>query len=121
MCELTRPWVVPVTTFLLADEDEGSTIHRDFSSMWDAKQPWMVVAMRRRLQSRTIGLLEISPSGTVRFLHCTVPEWVTRKENCQHQTGCSGKLFDRSLEFCKARTTDFSQLQGQTQYRPGIP
>lgn len=59
-------------TLLLADEDERSSLHRDFSTMNESKRSSMLAMMRRRLYSRTMGLLEISETGTVKFLHTTM-------------------------------------------------
>lgn len=93
-------------TLLLADEDEGSLFHRQFSQMWETKRAWMLATMRRRLHSRTMGLLEISPSGTVGFLHRTVLEWVTQHENLANVLRDAPEGFNPSLELCKARTTE---------------
>jgi hypothetical protein len=93
-------------TFLLADEDETSPVHRDYAQFCDAKQSWVLATMGRRLHSRSMGLLEISPSGTVEFLHRTVLEWVTREENLAAIKRDAPAGFNPSLELCKARTTE---------------
>ncbi|KAK4098524.1 hypothetical protein N658DRAFT_544006 [Parathielavia hyrcaniae] len=93
-------------TFLLADEDEKSSFHCKFSTWAETRTSWMVDMMKRRLKSRTMGLLEISPNGTVGFLHLTVLEWLTRADNLANIRRDAPKGFTSSLELCKARTTE---------------
>ncbi|KAK4098411.1 hypothetical protein N658DRAFT_432079 [Parathielavia hyrcaniae] len=94
-------------TFLLADEDEESRLHLDFSKTSVTGKSWMVATMRRRLSSRTMGLLEISPAnGTVGFLHRTVLEWASQTDNLANIKRDAPEDFNPNLELCKARTTE---------------
>jgi hypothetical protein len=111
-------------TFLLADEDETSPFHRDYAKMCQDGQSGILATMRRRLHSRTMGLLEISPSGTVEFLHRTVLEWVTRAENLDNIKRVAPAGFNPSLVLCKARTTEllnFDVNPGIGVRQPGNP
>jgi hypothetical protein len=68
-------------TFFLAEEDDASLVNRDFCNTSENKRSWMISTMRRRLNSRTMGLVETLKNGSVTFLHRTVLEWVTRPES----------------------------------------
>jgi hypothetical protein len=97
-------------TFFLAEEDEASLIHRDFLRTSESKQSWMVSTMRRRLHSRTMGLVETLDSGSVTFLHRTVLEWFTRPENLTAIKRDASTGFNPNLELFKARTTEISAV-----------
>jgi hypothetical protein len=105
-----RPYgiVLSAVTFFLADEDESSPHHQEFCHSNKAKLSWMDSTMRRRLHSRTMGLVETSGSGAVTFLHRTVLEWVTRPENLTAIKRDASTGFNPNLELFKARTTEFS-------------
>ncbi|SPQ25662.1 da302975-2847-4bb6-be34-3e73d817684f [Thermothielavioides terrestris] len=102
---------LPAVTMLLADEDEEGPIHQGLSPMDEAKEASMIAVMRRRLYSRTMGLLEIGPRGEVQFFHRTVLEWVTRNENLAALTSDASADFDPHLELLKALTTEFTSLK----------
>ena len=67
--------------------------------------------MQRRLRGRTMGLLEISPTETVWFLHRTVLEWATRGPNLAAITRDALEGFNPNLELLKARATELSNSQ----------
>lgn len=78
----------------------------------------MIATMRRRLYSRTMGLLEIAFSGNVRFLHRTVRDWVMRDDNLAAIRSDVDADFDPCLELIKARSTEFKCLELQWYYVP---
>ncbi len=97
-------------TFLLADEDEGSRIHRDVLATVETRRSGVEV-MQRRLRGRTMGLLEISPTETVGFLHRTVLEWAIRDRNLAAIKRDAPEGFNPSLELLKARATELINSQ----------
>jgi energy-coupling factor transporter ATP-binding protein EcfA2 len=97
--------LISAEMFLLADENEGSSLHREFAEVTEAKRTWMAATMRRRLHSRTMGLLEIAPSGTVGFLHRTVLEWATRGQTLAQFKRDVPTDFNPNLELFKACAT----------------
>ncbi|KAK3303689.1 uncharacterized protein B0T15DRAFT_576983 [Chaetomium strumarium] len=95
-------------TLLLADEDEGSSYHHDFPRLIQSGEAQMVATMRRRLASRTMGLLEISPSGAVQFLHRAVLDWARQESQDDHLTNFKRDVsadFNPHIELLKAQTT----------------
>jgi hypothetical protein len=95
-------------TFFLAEEDDASLVNRDFCNTSENKRSWMISTMRRRLNSRTMGLVETLKNGSVTFLHRTVLEWVTRPESLTAIKRDASTAFNPNLELFKARTTETS-------------
>ncbi|KAK4151584.1 hypothetical protein C8A00DRAFT_35782 [Chaetomidium leptoderma] len=120
---LLRPCSITpsAVTFFLADEDEESPFHRELPKEFEAKRSWMVATMRRRLHSRTMGLLEINPRGSVGFLHRTVLEWVTRSQSLADIKRDAPNGFDPNMALFKARTTELINLEPKPTTTDGIP
>ena len=97
-------------TFLLADEDEDSRIHRDVLNTVETRRSGVQV-LQRRLRGRTMGLLEISPTETVGFLHRSVLEWATRGPNLAAIKRDAPEGFNPNLELLKARATELINSQ----------
>ncbi len=104
-------------TFLLADEDEDSSIHRTVLATRESRQSGVDV-IRRRLRSRTLGLLEISPNDTVGFLHRSVLEWATRDSHFAAIKRDAPAGFNPNLELLKARTTELITIFPEEASRP---
>ncbi|KAK4196079.1 hypothetical protein QBC40DRAFT_300613 [Triangularia verruculosa] len=65
----------------LVDEKDSDPIHQDLKGITEIQRCGMIDIMRRRLNSRTMGLLEISGKGVVDYLHRTVQDWITQPDN----------------------------------------
>jgi hypothetical protein len=108
-------------TLLLADEDEESVYHRDFPQMCKTGRSQMIAVMRRRVYSRTMGLLSVSPSGIVECLHRTVFEWITRGNILASITRDAPAGFDPNLELLKATATELTGIELGTDVLPQTP
>ncbi|KAK0665113.1 hypothetical protein QBC41DRAFT_258817 [Cercophora samala] len=85
--------------------DEGSTIDTGHNIFKTHKSPLHVQQiMKRRLASRTRGLLEITPSGGVEYLHRTARDWML-KQKWPDILSTSGPNFDVHLSMFDALTT----------------
>ncbi|KAK4237953.1 hypothetical protein C8A03DRAFT_44239 [Achaetomium macrosporum] len=94
-------------TLLLADEDEGSSYHQDF----------------RRLTTsgnRTMGLLEVSPSGRLGFLHRTVLDWAKRDDILTSLKHNASVDFHPDMELLKARITELTSAQAANEPDPRL-
>ena len=100
--------VITAGTLLLAVEEQDSSFHRERKDTTDFLLSSELI-MRRRLHSRTMGMLEMDPTGTVvLFLHRTVADWARRKANLEaliHDASTINKPFNANLELVKALAT----------------
>jgi hypothetical protein len=60
--------------------------------------------VRRRLSSRTLGLLEVTSSGNVTYLHRTIQEWISRPEVWDNINRNTPSDFHPNLELFKEET-----------------
>ncbi|KAK3988997.1 hypothetical protein QBC44DRAFT_396840, partial [Cladorrhinum sp. PSN332] len=93
--------------FILADQEDDITLSRDLSNIYDPINSLLIGTLRRRLNSRTMGLLEVvcSAGGDhyyVAYLHRTVHEWVSKPENWAMICEEAQPNFDAHLELLKA-------------------
>ncbi|KPM46171.1 hypothetical protein AK830_g276 [Neonectria ditissima] len=93
-----------VVTFWLADEDNA--LSEDINVLKDQRRLHIFQIMRRRLNSRTRGLLEISVDGTVDYLHRTVRDWIVPLWNVILSKSPPG--FDPHLAMLKALAVEVS-------------
>ncbi len=106
-CHRTPSSTVPTaSTFLLAEEDEDSSFHRELKATRGVV-PSASTIMRRRLHSRTMGMIESEPG--IQFLHRTVAEWASRSKNLEdliRDASSAGMSYNVSMEIVKARAAE---------------
>ncbi|KAH8165644.1 hypothetical protein CIB48_g2592 [Xylaria polymorpha] len=93
-------------TMWLADHPDPLQI--DIKTIDDQKMTLITHTMRRRLNSRTRGLLEISPARQVEFLHRSVRDWI--EPIWSDIIAESKPAFDPNLCILKAETVKLSQI-----------
>ncbi|KAH8660654.1 hypothetical protein BGZ60DRAFT_530669 [Tricladium varicosporioides] len=84
--------------------DEEDNLALDFNTMERLSQSSAEKIVRRRLNSRTLGLLETSPGGLVTYLHRTVQEWVKSGNTLETIYTARPMNFDPRLELLTAET-----------------
>ncbi|KAK3897567.1 hypothetical protein C8A05DRAFT_38875, partial [Staphylotrichum tortipilum] len=96
-------------TFLLTSEVEDSQvysrIYRELKNQ-AAVTPASLSFMRRLMQSRTMGMIEIVGRRGMCFLHRTVADWATRRENMEafmRDASAANAPFNPNLEIVKAK------------------
>lgn len=94
---LLRLWIV----------NEVSALGRDTSLMPLEVKESLKMTMKRRLNSRTKGLLESSLDERVDFIHRTVCEWIYREDIWEKLGTFAGVTFDPNLELCRAVVVEF--------------
>jgi hypothetical protein len=96
-----------VITFWLADEDKS--FDENIIVVKEQFAEYILQRIKRRLNSRTHGLLEVSTDGAVDYLHRSVKEWVAKE-----WVGICSKAapdFDPHLALLKALVFESSDLQ----------
>lgn len=89
----------------LADEsDESKHLDFDINSPTADRRAGITDIMHRRLDSRTLGILEISPDGTVDFLHRTARDWTFQPSVWHGICSTIPEDFDPYLLLLKAET-----------------
>ena len=85
----------------LADEDQNA-LEEDIDNLLETRKKYVSEVIRRRLDSRTRGLLEIADDGYINYLHRTVRDWIEPMwpEICSH----TPSHFDPQLAILKALT-----------------
>ena len=100
--------IIPIGLFTMWLADEEGWLEKDVHAMSASARSSVTESMRRRLNSRTRGLLEASPSGgRVDFLHRTVRDWVLKPEIWAGILAQTGDDFDPDVALCKAYTIEF--------------
>lgn len=92
---------VDAITLWLADEEDPFEI--DIQSITPAYRAHIVQSMKRRLNSRTRGLLEVSYEGNVSYLHRSVKEWIQPRWGDIQLSSESWLTFDPNLALLKAK------------------
>ncbi|KAK8039093.1 hypothetical protein PG993_007504 [Apiospora rasikravindrae] len=96
---------ITTVTFWLADDIDSLSIHLDDISPLQLTH--IIQRLRRRLDSRTRGLLEISPAGHLDYMHRTVCDWAGR--NWDKICAGSSEEFDPNLMLLKASVIEFGE------------
>lgn len=103
-------------TFWLA----GSTI--DYAqapeplSISDAARSGILETVIRRLDNKTRGILEVSPTGIVNFLHRTAREWMEKPENWENICSSLPQDFDPNLRIFYATTLRLDETTSNLNY-----
>ncbi|KAF5609295.1 heterokaryon incompatibility protein het-E-1 [Fusarium subglutinans] len=92
---------VDAITLWLADEEDPFEI--DIESITPAYRAHVIQSMKRRLNSRTRGLLEVSYEGNVCYLHRSVKEWIQPRWGEMQLSSESWLTFDPNLALLKAK------------------
>ena len=113
----TASWSHNYLTLWLADEKQS--LDFDIGSLSGDARSGVVDIMKRRLDSRTRGILEISDDGTVNFLHRTARDWTLQSSVWEMIRSTLPDGFDPYLLLLKAETIRLpelsSSLSGLTQ------
>ncbi len=83
---------------------ETKPLDVDFRSFVPEKREAIRDNMRRRLASRTLGLLETSKAGSVNFFHRTARDWVAQPKVLERISSSIQKPFDPYLILLEAET-----------------
>ena len=94
----------PVDCLTLWLADENQSLDFGINSLAAAKRTGVSDIMRRRLDSRTRGILELSTDGTVNFLHKTARDWTLQPSVWQRICSMMPEDFDPYLLLLKAET-----------------
>ncbi|KAI1169959.1 hypothetical protein F4777DRAFT_584378 [Nemania sp. FL0916] len=106
-----------VLTMWLADHSDPLQLDCDIYS--PGQQSLIGQTMKRRLNSRTRGLLEVSADGYVEFLHRSVRDWID--PIWPDILAKSGPDFDPNLCILKAFTAKSSYREFWIQFHPEFP
>ncbi|KAI0188944.1 hypothetical protein EV127DRAFT_512657 [Xylaria flabelliformis] len=101
-----RAYIGSIDVNILWLADQTDTLQIDNHTVHE-QQDLITQTMRRRLNSRTRGLLEISQSGHVDFLHRSVRDWI--EYIWSDIIAKSGPTFDPNLCVLKAKTVNIPQ------------
>lgn len=91
-------------TFWLADSTVDYAQAPEPQSMSDAARSGILETVRRRLDSKTRGILEVSTAGIIDFLHKTASEWMEKPEVWENICSSLPKDFDPNLGLFYATT-----------------
>lgn len=94
------PWGLSALTLWLSDKDHD--INMTKADVDDINQEAVVLALKRRLSSRTKGLLEIHPDNRVNYMHRSVFDWIA--EHSGALRFASSPEFDPHLALLKGET-----------------
>jgi hypothetical protein len=95
-----------VVTLSLADDDNA--LDQNINEMTKERRKHIDQIMRRRLNSRTRGLLEVSPAGQVDYLHRSVRDWTIEK---WPEIRSAAPDFDANLALLKALAVEASRAE----------
>jgi energy-coupling factor transporter ATP-binding protein EcfA2 len=101
--QLFQSAIGPLDCITLWLADEKKPLETDINSISSDSRKVVQELMRRRLDSRTRGILEISPSGLVNFLHRTAADW-TRQPNVREGIKSAAPNFDPCIALLQAET-----------------
>lgn len=93
-------------TLWLADDDKA--LQRDINRMTDDQQSYAKRTMKRRLNSRTRGLLEVTRDGQVDYLHRSVRDWTSEM---WREIQSAAPDFDPHLPILKALTVKITHTE----------
>ncbi|KAI0156101.1 hypothetical protein BJ166DRAFT_500102 [Pestalotiopsis sp. NC0098] len=93
-------------TLWLADDDKA--LQRDINRMTDDQQSYAKRTMKRRLNSRTRGLLEVTRDGQVDYLHRSVRDWTSEM---WREIQSAAPDFDPHLPILKALTVKIAHTE----------
>ncbi|KAI5920262.1 hypothetical protein F4810DRAFT_684030 [Camillea tinctor] len=91
----------PLTTEILWLADSEDALSTDLAHITPQQKKHMDLLMRRKIGSRTKGLLEVSREGIIDYLHLTTHEWVV--ENLPDITARGPEGFDVYVALFKAQ------------------
>lgn len=91
-------------TFWLAGSTVDYAQAPEPQSISDAARIGILEAVIRRLDSKTRGILEVSPTGIINFLHRTAREWMEKPETWATICSSLPKDFDPNLRLFYATT-----------------
>ena len=85
------------------EENKGFAVKLPFRPLSDRERSRRVETIRRRLNSRCKGLLEVDPTERVNFLHRTVRDFLVRPDIIEKMDNATkGTTFDVHLQLCSA-------------------
>ncbi|KAK6220589.1 hypothetical protein LQW54_002034 [Pestalotiopsis sp. IQ-011] len=93
-------------TLWLADDDKA--LQQDINLMTDDQRTYAKRTMKRRLDSRTRGRLEVTRDGQVDYLHRSVRDWTGEM---WREIQSAAPDFDPYLPLLKALTVEMSQME----------
>ncbi|PMD50078.1 uncharacterized protein K444DRAFT_622302 [Hyaloscypha bicolor E] len=96
--------VGPLSYLTLWLSDEKQSLNCDINSLFPHARSGIVDIMKRRLDSKTRGILEISPDGTVNFLHRTARDWALQPSVWEGICSRLPEGFDPYLLLLRAET-----------------
>jgi hypothetical protein len=96
--------ISPLSHITLWLADEKQSLNFDITSLFAHARSGIVDIMRRRLDSKTRGILEVSPNGTVNFLHRTARDWALQPSVWKKICSSVPEGFDPYLLLLKAET-----------------
>jgi hypothetical protein len=108
--------ILDVVVLSLADDENA--LDQDINDISPADRALITRTMKRRLNSRTRGLLEVSQDGSVDFLHRTVRDWTSTVWN---DIVSRAPDFDAHLALLKALTVESSHTDLWKNSRLGLP
>lgn len=107
----------PLSYITLWLSDEKQSLNFDINSLYADARAGIEEIMRRRLDSKTRGILEISPGGTVDFLHRTARDWAFQPSVWERICSPVPEGFDPYLLLLKAETI---RISDKSHWRRGM-
>lgn len=98
-CTIDSDGKTDAVLLYLADEHASAAVN-DLDAVMETRQEHVKSIVKRRLDSRTRGLLEIADDGYVNYLHRTVKEWIEPRWSEIRSKGSSN--FDPHLAILRA-------------------
>ncbi|KAF2263129.1 hypothetical protein CC78DRAFT_497371 [Lojkania enalia] len=98
---------VSITTFTFADEDTDTILNAEVSPVSVDQLHFKIDRMRRRLNSRCKGLIEVaqrnfSPNSSVEYLHRTVKDFMEKESTWGKVKAMTPSTFDPHFALCKS-------------------
>lgn len=98
----------PLDAFTLWLADDDKALQLDINCMTDDQRSYAKQTMKRRLNSRTRGLLEVTGDGQVDYLHRSVRDWTSEM---WREIQSAAPDFDPHLPILKALTVKISHTE----------
>jgi hypothetical protein len=90
--------------------DESQPLEYDIRTLSEEGMAGVWEIMKRRLDSRTRGILEISTSGHIDFLHRTASDWILQPRIWEGIRSVVPEDFDPYLQLLRAETIQMPQM-----------
>jgi hypothetical protein len=88
--------------FLADEEDPDFAINLPIHPMSNQERELRTATVRRRLNSRCKGLLEVGPQGKVQYLHRSVKDYISGSDVRLRIESAAGPAYDCHLRLCSA-------------------